>query len=163
MVEYSIGPTPLRTHPLYSSLSMLASTLLLNMAPCTALCFLNTRYGSSYWSLLLNIVPCTVHSSWTQGMAPLTALYSWTWLLLPALCFLKTRYCSYSWTWLPLLLSASLTRGMAYLTGMGKWFICGLRDVGIGGCMDWRIIGLRVLVDKGFWGSIDLEIWILGD
>ena len=42
--SYNIGPTPLRTHPLYSSLSMLASTLLLNMAPCTALYYLKTRW-----------------------------------------------------------------------------------------------------------------------
>ena len=43
VVSYSIGPTPLRINPLYSSLSMLASTLFLNMAPLFALCFLNSR------------------------------------------------------------------------------------------------------------------------
>ena len=40
---YSVEPTVLRQHPAYSSLSMLLSTLLLNLAPLSALVFLNSR------------------------------------------------------------------------------------------------------------------------
>ena len=43
VVSYNIAPTAMRTHPHYSSLSMLFSTILLNMAPLTALYFLNSR------------------------------------------------------------------------------------------------------------------------
>ena len=43
ITEYFIRPTALRVHPLYSSLSMILSTIFLSLIPLAALTFFNLR------------------------------------------------------------------------------------------------------------------------